>query len=73
MWVKNLEERDGFEGLGVDNKLLSGFNWNNLAHCREKLRDFLYMVKNYTFNSNPGIYCLDAKLSTFEEALAQCS
>jgi len=41
---KNLEKRDGFEELGVDSKLLSVFNWNNLAHCREKWRDFLNMV-----------------------------
>jgi len=50
MLLKNLEERDGFEELVVDSKLLSGFNWNILARCKEKWRDFLNMVKNYKFN-----------------------
>lgn len=68
-----MEERDGFEELGVDSTPLSGFNWNNLAQYREKWRKFLYMVKNYKFNGNPGISCLAAKVSAFEEGLAQWS
>jgi hypothetical protein len=44
MLLKTLKERDGFEERGVVGQLLSGFNWNNLAHCREKWRDFLNMV-----------------------------
>jgi len=45
MWFKNLVERDGLEELVVDSAPLNGFNWNNMAYCKEKWREFLNMVK----------------------------
>jgi hypothetical protein len=62
MWVKNLEERDRFEELGVDSKLLSGFTWLHLAQCRQNGGISSTLYYNYKFNGNPGISCVAQKL-----------